>query len=168
MIGRCGGWLSGARSSGNPFVFIPLHKGADGFMSQEQYETFYWPTLKKVILGLIDEGLVPFIFAEGAYDTRLEIVQDIPKGRTIWQFDYTDMARAKEVLGKTACIAGNVPISLLSTGTPDEVKDYCKKLIDVAGKDGGFILASGAVIDTANPENVRTMIEFTREYGVYS
>lgn len=160
--------VAGARSSGRPLVFIPLHKGADGFMSQEQYRIFYWPTLKKVLLGLIDEGLVPFIFAEGTYDTRLEIVQDIPRGKTVWQFDDTDMARAKAVLGKTACIAGNVPISLLSTGTPGEVKEYCKKLIDVAGKGGGFILTSAGVIDKAKPENVRAMIEFTKEYGVYS
>ncbi|MFC2021268.1 uroporphyrinogen decarboxylase family protein [Chloroflexota bacterium] len=159
--------VSGPRSSGNPIVFIPLHKGADGFMSDEQYKTFYWPTLKKVILGLIEEGLVPLIFAEGAYDTRLEIIKDIPKGKTIWQFDNTDMARAKEVLGGTACIAGNVPLALLNTGTTDEVKAYCKKLIDVAGKDGGFILTSGASIDKASLENVRAMIEFTKEYGVY-
>jgi len=160
--------VSGTRSSGNPIVFIPLHKGADGFLSNEQYKTFYWPTLKKVILGLIDEGLVPLVFAEGAYDTRLDIIQDIPKGSTIWQFDYTDMAKAKEVLGNTACIAGNVPISLLSTGTPDEVKVYCKKLIDVAGKDGGFILAPGASIDNVRPENLREMVNFTKEYGIYS
>ena len=77
------------------------------------------------------------------------------------------MARAKEILGRTACIVGNVPLSLLNTGTVDEVREYCKNLIDVAGKDGGFILASGGVIDKAKPENVRTMIDFTREYGVY-
>jgi uroporphyrinogen-III decarboxylase len=77
------------------------------------------------------------------------------------------MAKTKKILGDTACIAGNVPISLLSIGMPDEVKAYCRKLIDVAGKDGGFIMASGAVIDQARPENLRTMIEFTKEYGVY-
>jgi hypothetical protein len=157
----------GARTSGRPLVFMPLHKGADGFMSDEQYKRFYWPTLRKVILGLVNEGLVPFIFAEGAYNTRLEIIKDIPKGKTVWLFDDTDMAKAKEVLGDTACIAGNVPISLLNTGRPDEVKAYCKKLIDVAGKNGGFILTGDAAIDRAKPENVRTMVEFTKEYGVY-
>jgi uroporphyrinogen-III decarboxylase len=159
--------VGGARASGRPLVFIPLHKGADGFMSDEQYKRFYWPTFRKVIVGLIAEGLVPFIFAEGAYNSRLEIVKDIPRGRTLWLFDDTDMAKAKKILGDTACIAGNVPISLLSTGMPDEVEAYCRKLIDVAGKDGGFIMASGAVIDQAKPENMRTMIEFTKEYGVY-
>jgi uroporphyrinogen-III decarboxylase len=149
-------------------VFIALHKGADGFMSDKQYQIFYWPTLRKLILGLVNEGLVPFIFAEGCYDTRLETIRDIPKATTIWYFDFTDMVKAKEVLGDTACIAGNVPISLLNTGTPDEVKEYCKELIDVAGKNGGFIMTSGGIIDKAKPENVRAMIEFTKEYGVYN
>jgi uroporphyrinogen-III decarboxylase len=160
--------VGSARASERPLVFIPLHKGADGFMSDEQFKRFYWLTLKEVILGLIAEGLVPFIFAEGAYNnSRLGIVKDIPRGKTLWLFDDTDMVKAKKALGDTACIAGNVPISLLSTGKPDEVKSYCKKLIDVAGQDGGFIMASGAVIDQAKPENLRTMIEFTKEYGVY-
>ncbi len=158
----------GARSTGRPLVLIPLHKGADGFMSDEQYRTFYWPTLKKTIQGLIDEGLVPFMFAEGEYGTRLEVIQDVPVGKTIWHFDFTDMAKAKEVLAGIACIAGNVPISLLDTGTADEVKAYCKELIDVAGKGGGFIMTSDGVIDKAKPENVRAMIDFTKEHGVYS
>jgi len=160
--------VDAARGSGRPLVMLPLHKGADGFMSDAQYKKFYWPTLKKVILGLIEEGLVPFLFAEGGYDTRLEIIKELPEGRTVWQFDFTDMAKAKEILGKTACLVGNVPLSLLNTGTPEEVRDYCRKLIDVAGKDGGFILASGGIIDKAKAENVRMMIEFTKEYGVYS
>jgi uroporphyrinogen-III decarboxylase len=159
--------VSSTRSSTVPLVFIPLHKGADGFISDEQYKTFYWPTLRKVILGLIDEGFIPLVFAEGSYNTRLEIIRDLPKGKVIWKFDDTDMARAKEVLGDTACIHGNVPAALLSTGTTDEVKAYCKKLIDVAGKGGGFILSSGAGIDTAKSENIRAMIEFTKKYGIY-
>ena len=34
-----------------PTVIFPLHKGADGFMSDEQFKTFYWPTLRKVLCG---------------------------------------------------------------------------------------------------------------------
>jgi len=160
--------VSAAKVSGVPLIFMPLHKGADGFMSLEQFKIFYWPTLRKVILGLIDEGLVPWIFAEGSYNSRLEFITDLPKGTTIWKFDNTDMARAKAILGGISCIEGNVPISLLTTGTPEETKDYCKKLIDTAGRGGGFILSSGAVIDKAKPENIHAMIEFTKEYGIYS
>ncbi|MCJ7790976.1 MAG: hypothetical protein MUP49_00940 [Dehalococcoidia bacterium] len=159
--------VSDARSAATPLVLIPLHKGADGFMSDEQYKTFYWPTLRKLILGLVDEGLIPLLFAEGSYNTRLEIIRDLPKGKVVWRFDQTDMARAKEVLGDRACIYGNVPAAILSTGTTDDVKAYCKQLIDVDGKGGGFILSPGATLDTAKPENVRAMIEFTKEYGIY-
>jgi uroporphyrinogen-III decarboxylase len=77
------------------------------------------------------------------------------------------MVRAKETVGKVACIAGNVPLSLLCTGTENEVKEYCKRLIDTAGRDGGFILSTGAGMEGAKPENVRAMIDFTKEYGVY-
>jgi hypothetical protein len=123
--------------------------------------------IPKVLLGLIDEGLIPMLFAEGSYNTRLEIIRDLPKGKVVWRFDQTDMARAKEVLGDRACIYGNVSVAILSTGTTDDVKAYCKQLIDVAGKGGGFILSSGATLDTAKPENVRAMIEFTKQYGIY-
>jgi uroporphyrinogen-III decarboxylase len=136
-------------------------------MSDEQYRIFYWPTLKKMIAGYIEQGLVPFLFAEGGYTSRLDVIRDIPAGKVIWHFDFTDMGLAKEALKGIACIAGNVPISLLNTGTAGEVKEYCKTLIDTAGKDGGFIMASGGVIDKAKPENVRTMIEYTRQYGRY-
>jgi uroporphyrinogen-III decarboxylase len=136
-------------------------------MSDEQYKTFYWPTLRKVILGIVDEGLIPVPFAEGAYNLRLEIIGDLPKGKVVWRFDKTDMSRAKEVLGDIACIYGNVPAPILDTGTPDDVKAYCKQLIDVAGKGGGFILSPGSSLDMAKPENVRAMIDFTKEYGIY-
>ena len=158
---------SAAKANGVPIVFIPLHKGADGFLSDEQFKKFYWPTLRKVIMGLIDEGCVPFPFAEGGYNTRLEVIRDLPKGKTAWLFDLTDMAKAKKILGDVACIAGNVSSALLAVGTLQEVKDYTRKLIDTAGKGGGYIMVNGCVMDEAKPENVHAMIDATKEYGVY-
>lgn len=160
--------VSGARLGGCPIVSMPIHRGADGFMSDEQFKRFYWPTLRQVILGLIKEGLVPRVFAEGGYNSRLETIRDLPKGRTIWHFDYTDMTRAKDILGNIACIQGNIPVALIHTGTPGQIEDYCRKLIDTAGKGGGFILSTGAGIDRGGKlENVLTMIKCGKEYGVY-
>jgi uroporphyrinogen-III decarboxylase len=161
----CG--LEGIGMSGRPVVFFALHKGDDTFMSDKQYEKFYWPTFQKVILGLIEEGAVPLLFAEGRYDNRLEIIKDLPRGKVVWYFDRTDMFRAKKVLGDNACIAGNVPASLLCTGTPKAVKEYCRKLIEVCGEGGGFILTGGASIDKGDPGNLRAMTEAAMEYGVY-
>ncbi len=159
--------VSAVNASGGCSVFMPLHKGDDVFMSNKQFERFYWPTLKKVVLGLIEEGIVPLLFAEGKYNNRLEIIKELPRGMVIWQFDQTDMAKAKEVLGGNACISGNVPTSLLVVGTPQAVKEYCRKLIEVCGKGGGFILTGGANLDKGKPENLRAMIEAVKEYGIY-
>jgi uroporphyrinogen-III decarboxylase len=159
--------LDGINMSGKPIVFFALHKGDDTFMSVKQYEKFYWPTFQKVILGLVEEGAVPLLFAEGSYNNRLEIIKDLPRGKVVWYFDRTDMFQAKKVLGDNACIAGNVPASLLCTGTPKEVKEYCRRLIEVCGEGGGFILTGGASIDKGDPNNLHAMTEAVMEYGVY-
>ncbi len=159
--------VGAAQATGKPLIFIPLHKGADGFLSDEQFKKFYWPTLREVILGLIEGGCVPLPAAEGGYSSRLEVVKDLPRGKTLWMIDLTDMADAKKTIGQNACLLGNVPSSLLNLGTPEDVREYVKRLIDVAGKDGGLIVANGAFFDEAKPENVRAMVDTAKEYGVY-
>ena len=49
--------LGASQRTGNPVIFMPLHKGADGFLSDQQFKRFYWPTLRKVIMGLIEGGM---------------------------------------------------------------------------------------------------------------
>ena len=159
--------IPAAKASGNPRVFIPLHKGSDNFMSLDQYQRFYWPTLRELLLALVKEGLTPVVLVEGPYNSRLETIRDIPEGKIVYWFEHVDIAKAKAIVGQRACIMGDVPMSLLSTGTVDQVKEYCKRLIDTAGENGGFIMSSAANLDDAKVENAKALIEFTREYGVY-
>lgn len=158
-----------ASGQSNPFVFIPLHKGADGFMSDADFKKFYWPSLKATLLGLIEAGLVPYLFVEGGYNSRLAVIADpdIPAGSTYWSFDKTDMAAVKARLGGWAAFGGNVANSMLHAGTPQQVADCVKQLIDTVGRDGGYGMAAGAVVDEARPENLRAMFETTKTYGVY-
>jgi uroporphyrinogen-III decarboxylase len=159
--------INAVNASGGFSVMFPLHKGADGWMSDKQFQTFYWPSLKKVIDALINEGILVTLFAEGSYETRLSSVNEFPRGAVHWLFDKTDMAKAKKALGDKCCLSGNVPTSLIVTGTPREVKEYCRKLIETCGKGGGYILAGGASVDRGKPENFRAMLEAAREYGTY-
>ncbi len=156
-----------AEANDPPMAWIWLHKGSDEFMSVEQFKTFYWPSLKALICGLIDNGVIPVVYGEGNETSRLEYYTEIPRGKSIFHFAATDIFKAKDVLKDVACISGNLPNSLLATGTPDDVKAYCKKLIDYCGKDGGYIMDTSALLDEAKVENVKAMFEFTREYGVY-
>ena len=67
------------------------------------------------------------------------------------------------------CFWGNVPPQLLVTGTPEQVKDYVKELIDIFGDNGGLIVdgAVEGVPAESKPENVEAMTEAVFEYGVY-
>jgi len=160
--------LKNAQKSGRKRVYQALHRGADGFMSAQQFETFYWPYVKKIVQAEIDAGFTPCLFLEGDYTSRLKYFLELPRGKILARFDSTDIRKAKEILHGHICLMGNVPASVLQIGTPRDVEDYCKKLIDIAGKDGGFIMAPGSSMDEARPENVRRMVDFTREYGRYS
>ncbi len=156
-----------AADSGHPIIGFMLHKGADGFMSPEQFDTFYWPPLRKVMMGLIDKGYVPLLLCEGVYTSRLETIADIPRGKCIYWFENVDWTKAKDILSDTACIRGGIPASILFSGTTGQMKDCIKERIDVVGKGGGYIVDCGLWFDEARHENVKTMVEFTKEYGVY-
>jgi hypothetical protein len=157
----------GAEASGVPTVFMPLHKGADGFMSDEQFKKFYWPSFKAVMLGLAEQGIIAFPFCEGGYNQRLEHLKELPRGATFWLFDRTDMVKAKEMIGDKIGIAGNVPAGLILTGTPAAVEAYCKNLIDTVGKGGGYMMAWGTALDEGKADTMHAMIDFTKKYGVY-
>jgi hypothetical protein len=159
--------VDSAKQQGCPLIFMPLHKGADGFLSDEQFKKFYWPTLRKVIMGLVNEGVVPFIWAEGGYNSRLEVIRDLPKGKTAWLFDLTDMAKAKKALDGIACVGGNMPMDLLTVGTPEDAKAHAKKLIDTCGKGGGYIMANGAFFDKVRWENLKAIVDFVKQHGAY-
>lgn len=164
---QIGGAIGQAHMSGNPRIFIPLHRGADGFMSDQQFERFYWPTLKALILALLDAGLVPCPFWEGGYNQRLQYLKELPSGKVMGLFDRSDLAKVKEVLGDTMCIAGGMPISLLQAGTPEKVRAETKKIIETVGRDGGFIMSTSSVLDEADPVLVQAWADATREYGGY-
>jgi hypothetical protein len=159
--------LSSPNLSNVFMVTYPLHKGADGWMSQKQFDTFYWPSLKKVMDALIQEGLIQHMFAEGGFDTRLDSINEFPKGSVCWYFDRTDMAKAKKILGAKCAIQGNVPSSLLVTGTPEDMKSYCRKLIEDCAPGGGYLMCAGCTPDNPRLENVRAMYETVKEFGCY-
>jgi hypothetical protein len=148
-------------------VFLALHRGSDGFMSLPQFEKFYWPTLKKVLLALIDAGWTPCPFFEGTWDQRLEYLCELPKGKVLCHFAKTDPVKAKAILGGHLCFMIDVPGFMLQAGTVSEVEEHCKNLINLCGKDGGFIMTATA-LDEASPENVKAMIDTTKCYGRYA
>jgi len=153
---------------GHRRYFMTNTRGSDDFLSTRQFEKFYWPTFRKLVLALVERGITPCIFFEGNFTSKLEYLKQFPRGSVLVRLDTTDIFKAKEVLRDHLCIQGNVPSSLLQVGTVAQVKEHCKKLIDVVGEGGGFILSPRSSTDEVKPENLKAMIDFTHEYGVYT
>jgi uroporphyrinogen-III decarboxylase len=150
------------------YVSIPLHRGADPFMSNDQFAEFYWPSLKQLLLALIDADITPSPYWEGSYTNRLEFLAELPRGKVWSHFDVVDLEKAKEIIGDVMCFWGNVPSQILISGTPEQTRDYVKRLIDTFGDNGGLIVDGAVGIPKeAKLENVIAMTEIVFEYGVY-
>ena len=139
---------------GMPGVMFPLHKGADRFMSQDQFETFYWPTFKAVMMAFYEEGLTNALFVEGGYNNRLETIAEMPEKSCYWFFDQTDMRKVKEILGGKFTIGGNVPASLMSTGSTEDLRAYCDGLVELFEDTPGYVMTFGCGFEMTTDEKI--------------
>ena len=163
-----GGAVAWAKQTGSKGVFIAMHRGAGGFMSDDQFARFYWPCFKALVLGLIEAGLTPIPLFEGDYTPRLEFLKELPPKKILGHFDRIDRKKAKNMIGDVMCFWGNVPASVMCAGTPQQVKDDVKELIDIFGDNGGLIIDSTMGIpDESKVENVQALTDAVHEYGVY-
>ena len=159
-----GSAIGAAQASGNNQIFIPLHRGADGFMSPEQFEKFYWPFLKQLINDLIAADLVPMPFFEGKYEQRIDYLKELPAGKCIGWFDRSDMQLLKDKLADNLCVAGGMPASLLQTGTVESVRKQTQEVIEIFEKTG-LIMTASTVMDEAKPELVQAWVDAVQEFG---
>ncbi|GAB6166516.1 uroporphyrinogen decarboxylase family protein [Thermostilla marina] len=160
--------LSGADPNKNVPIGLWMHRACVPFISPDQFEKFYWPSLKAIILEIWNHGHQVLFYAEGDWTPHLERMRELPEGSIIFHADRTDVFEAHRVLGDRFCISGGVPNDLLAFGTPQDVREFCKKVIEEVARDGGYIMDASAIMQNdTKPENLRAMTEATREYGVY-
>lgn len=159
--------IENAGLAGHPIVFIPIHWAPDAFMSPKQFEEFWWPPFRKMLIGMIDAGLTPMPMWESDCTKRLEVIKDIPAGKCIYWFERTDLVKAYEVLGDRVALRGNLSPSLLTTGKPEEVDAAVKHLVDNIWNKGGCMMLDGAfgIPDETPVDNVRAMFNAARKYA---
>ena len=161
-----------ASSGADPARQVPvglwMHRGCVPFLSPQQFEKFYWPTLKWIIEELWKRGIQTLFYAEGEWNPNLKYIAQLPERSIVYHVDRGDIFEVHRAVGDKFCLSGGIPNDLLAFGAPDEVRAYCKKVIDGVAREGGYIMDASAIMqDDTKIENVRAMTEATREYGVY-
>ncbi len=140
-------------------------RSSNTFISAKQFEEFVLPTWLEFVWAMADEGADIIFHCDCDWTRFLPYFKEFPAKRCILQLDgVTDIFKAREVLKDHMALHGDVPAPLLTIGTPDQVYEYCKKLIQEIGSDGGFILSSGcSTPDNSKIENVRAMVRAGNE-----
>jgi len=162
-----------AKTTADPTKTVPIgywmHRGCVPFISPAQFKSHYWPTIKPIVQELWKDGHQVLFYAEGNWDHHLDSFAELPDCSIIYHVDMGDIFTVHRKLGHKFCLSGGIPNVLLSFKRPEDVRARVKKVIQEVGRDGGYILDAGAIMqDDTKVENLRAMTEAGREYGVYS
>jgi len=158
--------IEGCKKTGIKVALIGEERSSAFYYPLHIFERFWWPYLVQIVDALWSEGIVLFLHLDTCYDKNIPYFKQLPKGSVFLQLDSTtNIFAAKEALRGHVGFHGDLPPSLQSIGSPEEVEAYCKKLIDEVGSDGGFILGVGCeVAPDCKPENFRALIETGKTY----
>ena len=147
--------------------FLTTHKPM--FMSPKEFEDFYWPTLKEMLLTVWDCGVRVRILLEGDWSLHAHHLLELPKGSLLCDIDMQmDIKLAKEILGGHHCIAGGLPDPILALAPTSQVDEHVHYLCETIGRGGGFMInAGGTVPYNVKPENMRAVCDAVMKYGWY-
>ena len=162
-----------ALTTADPSNQVPIgfwmHRGCVPFVNMKQFHSHYWPTLKPIIQELWANGHQTLFYAEGNWNAHLESFLELPDQSVVYHVDQDDIFDVHKKIGHKFCLSGGIPNRMLSYGTPDEVREFCKKVIEGVAQDGGYIMDAAAIMQNdTSIENLKVMTDTTREFGVYS
>lgn len=146
-----------------------MHRGCIPFISKGEFESHYWPTIKPILEELWKNGHQTLMYAEGDWKHHLDNFRELPEQSIVYHVDQGDIYNVHEKIGDKFCLSGGIPNTVLAFGTKEEVREYCKKVIDDIAGEGGYIMDASAIMQNdTSIENLKAMTDFTRDYGVYS
>lgn len=162
--------IASIRITGIPRAMILCHRSSNDFISPGMFRELAFPSLKKICEKLAEHNITIALHCDGNWDLNMEILRELPPNCCTVQLDgFSDIFRARRVLGNHISILGDVPPMMLCEAEPHDVDAYCRRLIEEVGGNGAFTLGAGCEIPyNAKKENVRVMIESVRKYGYYN
>ncbi len=161
-----------ALSSADPTKTVPiglwLHRGCVPFISHDHFNALFWPTLKPIIEELWKRGHQTMFYAEGKWLPHLKAFGTLPEGSILFHCDRDDIFEVHRILGGRFPLSGGISNQLLAFGTPAEVREHVKKVIQGVAREGGYIADASAIVQNdATLENMQAMTQAVRDFGEY-
>ncbi len=159
--------LGAARRSGISGVWVGGWRAASAFLSPKLWNKFVFPYYLEMVTALAEHNVISVLHFDQDWTRDLARLREFPAKKCLLNLDgMTDVRQVKEILGDRMAILGDVPSSLFSIGTPDDIYTYVRDLIRDVGPTG-LLLCPGcdAPINT-KLENMEAFIAAGREFGV--
>ena len=102
--------IEATKLTGVPGVQLVLERGGGFYFPLKVFERFEMPYIKKMVYAFAKEGMMTMLHFNQGWTLNLPYLLDLPKKMCLCELDSkTDIFKAKEILGKHMCIAGDVP-----------------------------------------------------------
>lgn len=131
-------------------------------ISPDMFDEFAYPYLKQMILAFHEAGYKSVIHADSNWLPMIDRFLELPKASVHFEFDgKTDIFKAAQILDGHHSFRGDVPATMLVYSTPDEVSEYCEKLITEIGlKTPGYLFGTGCEVPlNCKAENYKAMCD---------
>jgi len=157
---------------GGKYIYMTNDLGLKGtsIISPRMFREFFKPGIRKFCNKVHNLG-GKLIMHSCGYVTELLpdfVEMGIDALHPIEKAAGNDIVEIKKKFGMDLIFIGNVPIPLLSHGTPEEVTEYVKYLLKNVSKDGGHVFSSShSVTKWCKLENFLAYNKAVDENGTY-
>lgn len=135
-------------------ILKPLHADFISFIKARTKAKVFFHT---------DGDVMPLI------DDFIEIGVDILNPIQTSAGRMSDLPELKKRFGKNIVFCGAIDThNILPNGTPEQVRQEVRRVIDILGPGGGYMVASvHTIMNDVPPENVLAMVDAVEEFGKY-
>jgi len=129
-------------------------------------DRFVWPYVLELVDALVSKGYTPIFHFDQDWTLGLDRLTEVPPKTCVLNPDgMTDVRKFRKIVGDRMSLLGDVPSSLFAVGSPDDVYDYVRRLVQDTGSLG-LLLCPGcdAPINT-KPGNMEAFVAAARDYG---
>ncbi|MHA1681091.1 MAG: uroporphyrinogen decarboxylase family protein [Promethearchaeota archaeon] len=159
-------------ADGAQVIYMTDDLGQKGRMliSPRMYRKFFKPSIKKFCDAVHREGGKVMMHSDGyLLDVVPDLIESGVDALHPWESDAgMDIFSGKKRWDSMLTLFGNVPIELLTRGTPGMVERYVMDLIRNVSPGGGYVISSShSIVSTCKLENYLTMLKTVRKYGKY-
>jgi uroporphyrinogen decarboxylase len=154
--------------AGAHFIFVAAASDGPAVISPQHYLDYSIPGLRAIVAVARERGAPVVFHPHGPFTEERFwplVEAAIATGIVGFQFgEDNDLGIAKQRWGDRICILGGVDVpTVLSPGPPERIREVTRQVIEMAGRDGGFVLMPSCSVHRGFPiEHLEAMIAAAR------